>query len=97
MKIGNIVIKTHNYWHGWYGQPIPDTQEEDLKRDKEDKTIGEFYIIIGIRNNGQSPNLYQIAKLNDFEKQSAWWTDDNVEYVCEGYAPVWNAKNKYIK
>ena len=69
MRVGNVVKKIDSYWHGNLGE--------------EDESIGELFIIIEVSTSGGSP--YGVAKLDDFEDQSWWWDDTQLEFVRDGF------------
>jgi hypothetical protein len=70
MRVGNVVKQTDSYWYGDLGEI--------------DESIGDLFLIIKARRN-QGIWDYEIANLDDFDDRSAWWHDDQLEFIRDGY------------
>ncbi|MFA5152735.1 MAG: hypothetical protein WC554_09265 [Clostridia bacterium] len=70
MRVGDIVKKTNSYWFGSLGET--------------DETIGNLFIITEAERT-QGKWGYAIVDLNDFKDESAWWHDNQLEFVRDGY------------
>jgi len=70
MRVGSVVKKTNSYWFG-------ELQEID-------DTVGKLFVIIEA-DRVQGMYEYGIAELDNFENQSWWWNDNQLEFVRDGF------------